>query len=111
MTRTRHIDRYVSAILDRKHHVDQVLAQQWGPHPLAKPTRRSLFAEPHPDPTAGVATSWEPIAQKATPLFDTVLEDPALFEEAHWLANLPISDEQCDVFFRLPRVSYDAAGA
>jgi hypothetical protein len=81
------------------------MAQRWGPHPLARLTRASLFAEPHPDPTAGVASSWQPIAEQAPPLFNTILEDPELFEEAHWLANLPISDEQRDMFFRLPRVS------
>jgi hypothetical protein len=53
-----------------------------------------------------VASSWEPIEQQARPLFNTVLENPEVFEEAHWLANLPISDEQRDKFFRLPRVSF-----
>ncbi|KAG8705791.1 hypothetical protein FRC08_001451 [Ceratobasidium sp. 394] len=78
---------------------------KWGPHPYAKPTRQSLFPEPHPDPTAGVASSFHPIEESPPPLYDTKLAEPDIFREAHWIANLPINRELEEEYFHLPRVS------
>ncbi|KAG8729241.1 hypothetical protein FRC10_004157 [Ceratobasidium sp. 414] len=76
---------------------------QWGPHPFAKPTRASLFPEPHPDPTAGIASVFHSIDEQPPPLYNTVLADPDVFREAYWLANLPISCEDESAYFDLPR--------
>ncbi|KAG8724120.1 hypothetical protein FRC09_000267 [Ceratobasidium sp. 395] len=76
---------------------------QWGPHPFATPTRRTLFAEPDPDPTAGRAYRFYPIEKQDPPLYDTKLADPDVFKEAEWLSNLPISLEDKDKYFSLPR--------
>ncbi|QRW06771.1 hypothetical protein RhiLY_05770 [Ceratobasidium sp. AG-Ba] len=76
---------------------------QWGPHPYANPTRRTLFAEPYPDPTAGRAFRFHPIDKQAPLIYNTKLADPDVFLEAEWLANLQISIEDKDKYFNLPR--------
>ncbi|KAG9088471.1 hypothetical protein FRC06_002015, partial [Ceratobasidium sp. 370] len=72
------------------------------PHPFAKPTRQSLYSEPHPDITAGQASWFEAIAELPPPLYDTSLTDPDTFREAYWLRKLPISEDMADEYFKLP---------
>ncbi|KAG8769586.1 hypothetical protein FRC12_004876 [Ceratobasidium sp. 428] len=75
----------------------------WGPHPFAKPTRASLFPEPHPDPTAGAALRYYDVDREAPPKYTTPLTDPDTFREAHWLDHLPICRSDEAEYFSLPR--------
>ncbi|KAG8730593.1 hypothetical protein FRC10_002580 [Ceratobasidium sp. 414] len=72
-------------------------------HPFADPTRPSLYPEPYPDPTAGRAFQFEPIAPIPPPLYDTSLTNPDVFREAYWLGNLDIPDYKLNEYFTLPR--------
>ncbi|KAG8789232.1 hypothetical protein FRC12_013725 [Ceratobasidium sp. 428] len=74
-----------------------------GPHPFARRTRPSLFPEPHPNPTAGVAQKVYPFDARVPVLYETRLAEPDVFKEAEWLDNLPISQAQEAEYFRLPR--------
>ncbi|QRV91982.1 hypothetical protein RhiJN_20000 [Ceratobasidium sp. AG-Ba] len=84
---------------------DENLAQvpRWGPHPFAKPTRASLFAEPHPDPTAGAARRFYDVDRTPPPAYTSVLAEPDTFREAYWLDNLPICWTDEAEYFSLPR--------
>ncbi|KAG8775121.1 hypothetical protein FRC12_001662 [Ceratobasidium sp. 428] len=75
----------------------------WGPHPFAKRTRASLFAEFHPDVTAGAALRFYEVDRTAPPKYTSVLAEPDVFREAHWLDNIPISRSDEAIYFSLPR--------
>ncbi|KAG8773231.1 hypothetical protein FRC12_002651 [Ceratobasidium sp. 428] len=74
-----------------------------GPHPFAKPTRWSLFPEPHPNRTAGAARRFYSIDARVPPLYETKLAEPDVFREAHWLDNVAISLADEAEYFKLPR--------
>ncbi|QRV94941.1 hypothetical protein RhiJN_22959 [Ceratobasidium sp. AG-Ba] len=76
---------------------------QWGPHPFAKPTRKSLFAIPHPDPTAGAAIKFQEVNRGAPPKYTSALAEPDVFREAYWLDHLPICYNDEAEYFKLPR--------
>ncbi|KAG9120758.1 hypothetical protein FRC07_003620 [Ceratobasidium sp. 392] len=76
---------------------------RWGPHPFAKPTRPSLFPEPHPNPAAGVATEFYTVDREAPPKYTLILAEPDVFREAYWLDHLPITFADKAVYFTLPR--------
>ncbi|KAG8735173.1 hypothetical protein FRC10_010905 [Ceratobasidium sp. 414] len=82
---------------------EKYLLMQTCPHPMAEPTRWSLYPEPHPDATAGQAIRFEEIADIPPPLYDTSLTDPDTFREAYWLGNLSISEAKANEYFSLPR--------
>ncbi|KAG8779909.1 hypothetical protein FRC12_023710 [Ceratobasidium sp. 428] len=84
---------------------DEVMPERprWGPHPFAKPTRPSLFPDPHPDPTAGVATEFYEVDREAPPKYTSVLAEPDVFREAYWLDHLPITFADEAAYFALPR--------
>ncbi|KAF8593671.1 hypothetical protein BDV93DRAFT_460569 [Ceratobasidium sp. AG-I] len=73
--------------------------------PNLRRVRNSLFAEPYPDPSAGAPLRWENGDEEPPPRSKEIFEDPDLFEVAHWLANLPISDEERGKFLGFSRVS------
>ncbi|QRV99831.1 hypothetical protein RhiJN_27850 [Ceratobasidium sp. AG-Ba] len=75
----------------------------WGPHPFAKPTRASLFVEPHPDPTAGAAKRFYDVDRTPPPAYTSVLAEPDTFREAYWLDDLLISRKDEAEYFLLPR--------
>ncbi|KAG9076840.1 hypothetical protein FRC06_009249 [Ceratobasidium sp. 370] len=83
--------------------VPQVAQIEASPHPMAEPTRWSLYPEPHPDARAGQAIRFEEIADIPPPLYNTSLTDPDTFREAYWLGNLPISEAKANEYFSLPR--------
>ncbi|KAG9095097.1 hypothetical protein FRC06_010123 [Ceratobasidium sp. 370] len=82
---------------------DMLDPAELGPHPKAIPTRPSLFPEPYPDPTAGVAFYFYQVSKDSPPLYDTKLAEAATFKEAEWLASLPIGDKKRSTYFELPR--------
>ncbi|QRV82764.1 hypothetical protein RhiJN_10779 [Ceratobasidium sp. AG-Ba] len=75
----------------------------WGPHPYAKPTRASLFPEPHPDPTAGAAIRFYDLDRTPPATYTSVLAEPDTFREAYWLDHLPICYDDEAEYFLLPR--------
>ncbi|KAG8771009.1 hypothetical protein FRC12_003914 [Ceratobasidium sp. 428] len=76
----------------------------WGPHPFARRTRAGLFPEFHPDPTAGAALRFYEVDRETPPKYTSVLAEPDVFREAHWLDNIPISRRDEAIYFSLPRV-------
>ncbi|QRV77012.1 hypothetical protein RhiJN_05027 [Ceratobasidium sp. AG-Ba] len=93
----------VSGTMEEQNDQDMPQIPQWGPHPFAKPTRASLFAEPHPDPTAGAARRFYNVDRTCPPAYTSVLANPDTFREAYWLDNLPISRNDEAAYFLLPR--------
>ncbi|KAG8709951.1 hypothetical protein FRC08_017838 [Ceratobasidium sp. 394] len=75
----------------------------WGPQPFAKRTRRHLFCEPHPDPTAGVPLRFIPTDRTIPPLYTSKLAEPDNFQEAYWLDNSSLTLSHEEKYFNLPR--------
>ncbi|KAG8778625.1 hypothetical protein FRC12_024886 [Ceratobasidium sp. 428] len=92
-----------NAILEDSDDENVPVAPPWGPHPFAKPTRASLFAECHPDPTAGAAFHFRNVNRKPPPKYTSILAEPDAFREAKWLDHLPISRSDEAEYFSLPR--------
>ncbi|KAG8723169.1 hypothetical protein FRC09_004415 [Ceratobasidium sp. 395] len=92
-----------NAILEEVDDPDLPEIPLWGPHPFAKPTRASLFSVPHPDPTAGAALHFYEVDREPPPKYMSVLAEPDVFREAHWLDQLPISHADEAAYFSLPR--------
>ncbi|KAG9093005.1 hypothetical protein FRC06_011713 [Ceratobasidium sp. 370] len=80
-----------------------------GPHPLATPTRPSLFPKPHKDPTAGVAFYFYEVPKAKPPLYETKLTNPETFVEVNWIANLKCSQQEKNPYFILPWASQFSA--
>ncbi|QRV74477.1 hypothetical protein RhiJN_02491 [Ceratobasidium sp. AG-Ba] len=95
--------RYPSVSVEEIGDEDAPEVPHWGPHPFAQPTRKTLFPEPHPDPTAGAAFRFYEVDREAPPKYTSVLAEPDVFKEAYWLDNLPISRADEAAFFNLPR--------
>ncbi|KAG9081775.1 hypothetical protein FRC06_005394 [Ceratobasidium sp. 370] len=95
--------RFPSVAIEEVEDDDMPRVPCWGPHPFAQPTRRSLFPEPHPDPTAGAALRFYDVDREAPPKYTSILADPEVYQEAYWLDNLPISRVDEAEYFNLPR--------
>ncbi|KAG9123862.1 hypothetical protein FRC07_013710 [Ceratobasidium sp. 392] len=74
----------------------------FGPHPYAKPTRPTLFPQPHPNNAAGAAFHFDDIDAQIPALYMSRLAEVDVFKEAAWLDSLPISDAAKDEYLRLP---------
>ncbi|KAG8725615.1 hypothetical protein FRC09_000002 [Ceratobasidium sp. 395] len=92
-----------NAILEEVDDPDLPEIPPWGPHPFAKLTRASLFPVPHPDPTAGAPLRFYEIDREPPPKYTSVLAEPDVFREAHWLDKIPISHADEAEYFSLPR--------
>lgn len=68
------------------------------------PFSRAIQVDHHPDQTAGAVLRWV-INVEGRTSYGLILEDEAIFEVAHWLANQPITDAARDAFLRMARVS------
>ncbi|KAG9088545.1 hypothetical protein FRC06_001978, partial [Ceratobasidium sp. 370] len=95
--------RFPSPTVEDVEDEDMLDVPRCGPHPLATPTRPSLFPEPHQDPTAGVAFYFYEAPKAKPPLYETRLTDPETFVEAHWIANIKCSQREKNPYFELPR--------
>lgn len=70
-----------------------------------KSPHRRVEIEEYPDPTAGAPVRPERYEVETKDFAEHELADPRLFETAHWLGNLPISDDQRAEFFKHENVS------